>query len=200
MASPPESGCDDPFTQVHTEDMRKTLAQAAEYRSGLRSYYVEDFNDRRNEYLRAAISPTRRKEWYEGKNVDEVRKDCFEPLFDQIAEAAKRTLPTYRPAGHTLGTPAELRILRSGVNDLAQATVFKVGLEGPNWRISKDNYNFPTARFKYGLIWARYPKTDDGFCRIIWINLVQDYIGGGRYGAGYANFIKSEPAGCPPRK
>ena len=195
-----ENNCNDGFTQVHTEDMRKTLAQATEYRPGLRDYYVQDFSDRRNEYLRAAISPSQRKEWYEGKNLKSEDRACFEPLFNQIAEAAKKTLPTYAPPAYRAGTPAELKMLRSGVTDLNQAAVFKVGLEGPNWRIAKDNYNFPTARFKYGLIWAKYPNIDDGFCRIIWVNLVQDYAGGGTYGASYANFIKSEPAGCPPGK
>ena len=192
--------CNDAVIEVLSDDMRKTLAQAMEYRPGLRDYYVQDFNDRRNEYLRAAISPSKRKEWYEGKKWDPAKRNCFEPLFNQIAEAAKKTLPTYAPPAYKAGTPAEFKVLRSGVTDLNQATVFRVGLEGPNWRIEKDSYNFPTARFKYGLIWAKYPNIDDGFCRIIWVNLVQDYAGGGTYGASYANFIKSEPAGCPPGK
>jgi hypothetical protein len=49
-------------------------------------------------------------------------------------------------------------------------------------------------------VWARYPSRDDGFCRLIFVNIVQDYAGGGTYGDSYGNFIKSEYAGCPAGK
>src|SRR5690349_7695015 len=56
-SEPAKSGnnCSDGFTQVHTENMEKTRKEAEEYKPGLRDYYVEDFDDNRNEYLRAAI-------------------------------------------------------------------------------------------------------------------------------------------------
>ena len=196
-ATPAKNDCSDPFTEVHNESMRKTLKEAEEYTPTLRNYYVQDFNDNRNEYLWAAISPGRRKEWLTDHNIKTEDYRCFVPLFDQIAAAAKKTLPAYQPKGYTLGTPAEFKLIRDQVNDLSEGTVIKVGVKSPNWIIEKDNYNFPTARFKYGMVWARYPKKDDGYCRIIFVNIVQDYAGGGTYGASYGNFIKSEPAGCP---
>ena len=188
----------DMMVGVYMKDIETTRAQAEEYKPGLRDYYVQDFSDRQNIYLKASLSQTRRKEWLGTWPANIV--NCITPALDNLAVVAKKTLPTYTPNGYTLGTPAELKILRSGVNDLAQATVFKVGMSSPAWRISKDSYNFPTARYKYGMIWAKYPALDDGFCRIIYVNLVQDYAGGGTYGESYANFIKSEFAGCPPGK
>ncbi|HEV8592520.1 MAG TPA: hypothetical protein VGQ55_10490 [Pyrinomonadaceae bacterium] len=199
-ATPARNDCSDPFTEVHNESMRKTLKEAEEYTPTLRNYYVQDFNDNRNEYLWAAISPSRRKEWLTDHNIKTEDYGCFVPLFDQIATAAKKTLPTYQPKGYTLGTPAEFKLIRDQVNDLSNATVIKVGVKSPNWIIEKDNYNFPTARFKYGMVWARYPTKDDGYCRIIFVNIVQDYAGGGTYGASYGSFIKSEPAGCAAGK
>ena len=188
----------DVMVGVYMKDIETTREQAENYKPGARDYYVQDFSDRQNIYLKASLSPSRRKEWLGTwpKNI----VDCIAPALDNLAAIAKKTLPAYTPSGYSLGTPAEQKILRSGVNDLAQATVFKVGISSPNWLISKDSYNFPTARYKYGLIWAKYPGLDDGFCRIIYVNLVQDYAGGGTYGASYANFIKSEFAGCPPGK
>jgi hypothetical protein len=188
----------DMMVGVYMKDIETTRKQAEEYRPGARDYYVQDFSDRQNIYLKASLSPSRRKEWLGTWPANIV--NCITPALDNLAAIAKKTLPTYVPAGFALGTPAELKVLRTGVNDLAQATVFKVGISSPNWLISKDSYNFPTARYKYGVIWAKYPGLDDGFCRIIYVNLVQDYAGGGTYGASYGNFIKSEFAGCPPGK
>ena len=188
----------DMMVGVYMKDIETTRKQAEDYKPGSRDYYVQDFSDRQNIYLKASLSPSRRKEWLGTwpKNI----VDCITPALDNLGVIAKKTLPTYTPSGYNLGTPAEQKVLRSGVNDLAQATVFKVGINSPNWLISKDSYNFPTARYKYGMIWAKYPALDDGFCRIIYVNLVQDYAGGGTYGASYGNFIKSEFAGCPPGK
>ena len=192
--------CSDGFTQVHTENMEKTRKEAEEYKPGLRDYYVQDFNDNRNEYLRAAISPSKRQEWLTSHNIAKESYPCFVPLFDAIAAAAKRTLPTYAPTGYNIRNAAEEKLMLGQVNDISQAKVLKVGLLSTTWRIAKDDYNFPTSRYKYGMIWARYPNLDDGFCRIIYVNIVQDYAGGGTYGDSYGNFIKSEPAGCPATK
>jgi hypothetical protein len=188
----------DMMVGVYMKDIETTRKQAEDYRPGARDYYVQDFSDRQNIYLKASLSASRRKEWLVTwpKNI----VDCITPALDNLGTIAKKTLPTYTPSGYNLGTPAEQKVLRSGVNDLADATVFKVGISSPNWLISKDSFNFPTARYRYGIIWAKYPGLDDGFCRIIYVNLVQDYAGGGTYGASYANFIKSEFAGCPPGK
>ena len=188
----------DMMVGVYMKDIETTRKQAEDYKPGARDYYVQDFSDRQNIYLKASLSPSRRRQWLGTwpKNI----VDCITPALDNLGTIAKKTLPTYIPSGYNLGTAAEQKILRSGVNDLADATVFKVGISSPNWLISKDGYNFPTARYKYGMIWAKYPGLDDGFCRIIYVNLVQDYAGGGTYGASYGNFIKSEFAGCPPGK
>jgi hypothetical protein len=199
-ATPARNDCSDSFTEVHNEGMRKTLKEAEEYTPTLRNYYVEDFSDNRNEYLRAAISPSERKEWLTSHNIKPEDYPCFVPLFDQIAAAAKKTLPTYQPKGYILGTPAEFKLMRDKVDDLADATVLKIGIKSPSWLIEKDNYNFPTSRYKYGMIWVRNPKLDDGYCRIVFVNIIQDYAGGGTYGDSYGSFIKSEPAGCQAGK
>lgn len=197
-AEQPKEPCKgDAVLNVHLEDLEKTRKEAESF-TPARDYYVSTLSDRRNIYLNAAISPSKRKDWLGDWPKDFV--DCMNPALDGLAEVAKRTLPNYKLTGYNVKNPAEEKILRSGVTDISEATVFKVGLLSAAWKIAKDDYNFPTARYKHGALWAKYPKLDDGYCRIIYVNIVQDYAGGGTYGDSYANFIRSEPAGCPAGK
>jgi hypothetical protein len=70
-------------------------------------------------------------------------------------------------------------------------------MDAATWNIEKRSNGLPNARYKHGMIYARYPSLDDGYCRIIHVNIVQDYAGGGTYADSKARFIKSEFAGCP---
>ena len=180
-------------------DMETTRREAEEYKPGLRDYYVQDFNDRRNDYLMAAISPSFRKEWL--KDIGPEVHKCFTPTFDAIAAAAKKTLPTYHATStYVAAGPVDRKLMLGVIEDVARATIFKVALAPGPWVIGKDSYNFPVSRYKYGEIWLKWPATDDGFCRIFYVNIVQDYAGGGRYGGSYARHVDDEPAGCPPGK
>lgn len=182
------------------DDMETTLREAEEYKPGLRDYYVRDFNDRRNDYLMAAISHNFRKEWF--KEVDDpAASKCFTPVFDAIAAAAKKTLPTYHATStYVAAAPADRKLMLGVIEGVARATIYKVALSPGTWEIGKDSYNFPVSRYKYGEVWLKWPDTDDGYCRIYYVNIVQDYAGGGRYGGSYARHVDDEPAGCPPGK
>lgn len=181
-------------------DMETTRQEAEEYKPGLRDYYVRDFNDRRNEYLLAAISPSFRTEWFKEVN-DPAATKCFAPVFDAIAAAAKRTLPTYHAtSSYVAAAPADRKLMLGVIEGAGRATIYKVALKPGPWEIGKDNYNFPVSRYKYGEIWLKWPDTDDGYCRIYYVNIVQDYAGGGRYGGSYGRHVDDEPAGCPPGK
>jgi hypothetical protein len=193
--------CNSGFVQVHLEDIEKTKAEAEEFRPGLRDYFVSTLSDRKNLYLESALSPYMRKEWITNAKMDPETVNCLAPALDGLAAAARKTIAGYTgPAGYTLGTPAEKKVLLSGITDIGQAQVFKVGIKQANWLIDKDSYNLPTARYKHGVIWAKYSNYDDGLCRIFWVNIVQDYAGGGTYGASYGNFISRAIAGCPAGK
>ena len=200
VATPVVKDCNsDAVTRVHLADLEKTRKEAEEFRPGLRDYYVSTLNDRKNLYLEAALSPSRRKEWLGGWPADFVK--CLDPALDGLAAVARKTLPGYTGArGYTLGTPAEKKALLSAIDDIAQAKVLKVGIEQANWLIDKNSFGLPTARYKHGVIWAQYPNRDDGFCRILWVNIKQDYAGGGTYGASYGYFVSRAFAGCPAGK
>jgi hypothetical protein len=200
VAAPAARDCSsDPVAEVHLADLEKTRKEAEEFRPGLRNYYVSTLSDRKNLYLEAALSPSRRKEWLGKWPADFVK--CMDPALDGLAAVARKTLPGYTgPEGYTLGTPAEKKVLLSAIDDIAQAKVLKVGIKQANWLIDKDSYNFPTVRYKHGVIWAQYPNSDDGFCRIFLVNIKQDYAGGGTYGASYGYFVSRAFAGCPAGK
>ena len=175
-----------------SENIKTTIDQARAYTVG-RNWFVRDFNDSRNEYLWAAISPSKRKEF---SNRLGNLYPCVEPLINELSAIAKTNLPTFKPTGFTLRNPSEEALMRGQVNDLSKAKVMKIGLGSTTWNIEKNEFGIPTRRYKHGLIWANYPGYDDGFCRIIWVNVLQDYAGGGTWGSSYGMFIKSEPAGC----
>jgi hypothetical protein len=197
VAAPVVKDCSsDAVTRVHLEDLGKTRKEAEEFRPGLRDYYVSTLSDRRNRYLEAALSPSERKNWLGGSPEDFV--NCLNPALDGLAAIARKTLPGYKgPQGYTFGTPAEKNALLSAINDIGQAKVLKVGIKQASWLIDKNSFGIPTARYKHGVIWAQYPNRDDGFCRIFWVNIKQDYAGGGTYGASYGYFVSRDFAGCP---
>lgn len=197
VATPVVKDCNsDAVTRVHLEDLEKTRREAESFRPGLRGYYVSELSDRKNIYLEAALSPSTRKEWLGRMGEDFVK--CLEPALDGLTAVARKTLPGYTgPQGYTLGTPAEKKALLSAINDLAQAKVLKVGIDEANWLIDKNSLGIPTTRYKHGVVWAQYPNSDDGFCRIFWVNIKQEYAGGGTYGASHGYFVSRAFAGCP---
>jgi len=158
-----------------------------------------DFTSAQNdEYLLAALSPRNRKvlagklgEWY----------PCLSGILDNIAAEAKAKLPQLTlDSSYSVRNPIDERIMRTGVSDLNNATEFKIGLEVPGWIITKNDLGIPETRFKRGAIWVKYPTNDTGFCQILWINVVQDYAGGGTWGSSHANFVRNQLAGCPAGK
>jgi hypothetical protein len=191
--------CDkDPAAEIHLEDLEKTRKEAEEYRPGLRQFYVSTLSHGKNVYLEAALLPSVRKSFLDGRGNSDFT-DCMNPALDKLAATARKTIATYTgPTNYTLGTPAEKKVLLSAINDLAQAKVIKVGILQPNWLIEKDSFNFPTARYRHGMAVLQYPNQE--FCWVFWINIVQQYAGGGTYGASYGNYVARSLAGCPAAK
>ena len=184
-----------PAYSVWLDDMEKTRKEAEEYTPESRDWYVSQLNDRKNIYLLAAISPRERKDWLDSIKAPEAHK-CFVPLFDAIAAAAKKTLPSYHPTRtYVAATPADRKAMLAAIEGVTGATVFKATVHPGPWEV-----DFPVDRYKHGEVWLKWPNADDGYCRIYYVNVVQKYEGGGRYGGSYGRYIYSEPAGCPAGK
>jgi hypothetical protein len=193
----PVNDCDRGREYVHLRDLEKTKKEALSYVPGQREYYVSILSDKKNEYLEAALIPWDRKEWF--KESGEMFKNCLTPALDDLAEVARKSLPTYTgPKTYTFGTPADKKLLQSAIPDISTARVFSTGLRQANWLIEKDNFNFPTARYKHGAVIFKVPSVE--YCWVYYINIVQDYAGGGTYGASYGNYVGRSLSGCPAGK
>ncbi len=192
ISSKPPKGCGGGFYSVHYGDAYKTLREAEDYKATARTYYVRELSDNRNEYFLAGISAKSRAEWLGGREKD---TRCMGPIFDAIGAAAKRTLPKYRPRGYTHHEDDAL-LRDMAKHQIPDATVLESGVSSPSWKIEKLRNGVPRVRYKYGMAWVKSASFDDGYCRIVYVNVVQDYSGGGTFGESAGNFIKIEPAGC----
>jgi len=177
---------------IYKKELNELLGDAKSF-NGDRGWYSPEFNE---DWLLAAISPSRRQKL--ATKYGELYP-CISGLLDEIQAAAKISLPKYTLYSYNTRSPADERVIRSAISDLNQAKVFKVGLEGPAWLIQKNSFGIPEKRYKHGAMWVKYSNWDHGYCQILWINVIQDYAGGGTWGSSYGNFIRSEPAGCPTK-
>ena len=194
--SKPPKGCGG-FYSYHYGQALKTLREAEEYKPGLRDYYVRELSDNRNEYLLAGISPKFRSDWFSSHKIAEKDLHCMTGIFDEISAAAKRTLPKYHPRGYTHRDSAEQDLILDAVKaEVPDADDLQVGVKSPSWLIEKRSNGIPNSRYKYGMAWIKSKTHDDGYCRIFYVNIVQDYSGGESYGDSAANSISNEPAGC----
>lgn len=189
------SAIDKARTQLEIDDLKKLLAQVSTFTKDRGWYSGEQYED----YLLAAISPKKRAEMRDNANGGRFFK-CYEPLLDQIKAEAAKTLPNYTLWSYNVRNPADERVLRSAITDLSSAKVYKIGLGSATWTIQKNSIDIPEKRYKHGAIWVKYPTADSGYCQILWINLIQEYTGGGTWGRSYGYFTRNEPAGCPAGK
>lgn len=193
----PPKGCGSGFFSVHYGDAYKTLREAEEYKPGLRDYYVRELSDRRNEYLLSGISPKYRADWLTSHRIAEKDQQCIVPMFDELGAAAKRTLSKYHPRGYIHHESGEDALIRDAVKaELPDAEFLQSGVKSAAWEIEKHSNGVPSSRYKYGMAWVKSATFDDGYCRIAYVNLIQDYSGGGTYAESKASFLNFEPAGC----
>lgn len=193
----PPGGCGSGFWSVHYDNAYKTLREAEDYKPGQRTYYVRELNDRRNEYLLAGISPSFRKDWLSSHHTPEKDAHCIVPLFDEIGAAAKHTLKNYRPLGYQFHESSDESLIRDAVKSkIPDAEIMGIGVKQASWEIEKLGNGIPNDRYKYGMAWVKSAKFDDGYCRIVHVNVVQDYSGGGTYADSKGLYINMEPAGC----
>jgi hypothetical protein len=185
-----------PFFQVWSEDMQKTMDDIKSFTPG-RDYFVRDFSDDENKYLKMALSASYRQDEEKTWSDDPIKR-CVNDRLDELAAASGPVIGGYRPVGFTFGTPAEKTILKGGVSDIGTATaVYNIGTKAATWKIVKDDYGLPKYRVRYGSVWLKYPANK--YCTVAYVNLTQDYAGGGTYNTSEAQFISWEFAGCPAK-
>ncbi|HLM02545.1 MAG TPA: hypothetical protein VK400_15945 [Pyrinomonadaceae bacterium] len=182
------------WVESHLEDIAKRQKEVEGFTPD-RGWLVNSSN---YDHLLYAVSPAAREKWLAGANALGFR-NCLASAFDKLAASAATKLPLFLPntKAYAQHNPAEERLMKSKINDLADHKIFYIGMREPSWLIDKNEYGLPKSRYKHGMVWVRYTPNDHPYCRVYYINIIQDYAGGGTYGAGYASFIEEQLVGCP---
>jgi hypothetical protein len=155
------------------------------------------------DHLLNAVSPSAREKWLTGAKALEY-KDCpnLVTAFDKLSASAAQKIPLFIPntRAYAIHNPIEEKLMKSKINNLTDHKIHYIGIKQASWLIDKNSLGIPTSRYKHGMVWARYTPNDHPYCRIYYINIIQDYAGGGTYGASYGYFVRDELAGCPAGK
>lgn len=165
-----------------------------------RGWFTRDFT---YDHLLHAVSPSAREKWLKDSNALDL-KSCpnLVSAFDKLAAAAAEKFPlfTANPQAYNFHNPAEEKMMKATLKNAGAIKIHKIGLNQRTWLISKNDLGLPTSRYKHGMIWLRNPADDHPYCHFYYVNILQDYAGGGTYGASYALFVEDGLAGCPAGK
>ncbi|CAN5255526.1 hypothetical protein BH20ACI1_BH20ACI1_04040 [soil metagenome] len=182
------------WLQAHLADIAEKQKEVEAYNSD-KLYMVSATT---YDYLLFAVSPRARDEWLKDANAMDFKPALDAPLAALAAAAAKK-LPIYLPgpANFAFRSPLEEQKMKKTLGNIATLKIHKIGLAQSSWLIGKNSIGIPTARYKQGYVWVRETTDDHPYCRLYQINIIQDYAGGGRYGASYAKFLDNTLSGCP---
>ena len=150
-----------------------------------------------DDYIGLAFSKKERASWLRDKKVAaDARLDA---ALDELKASLTHRMPEYtiNPKSFTYRNAAEEKLMLAQMSDVPGMKVFKTGFNQPTWLIDKNEWGIPKARYKHGLIYGRNPASEDRFCRVWYINVVQEYNGAGTYGPTQARYIEREFIACP---
>jgi hypothetical protein len=187
--------------KMFLEEIVKAEKEVDEYNSNDKLYLVGGTSA---DWMRRAVSAKERAEWTEKWKtlMTPATRKKFDDALAALNAAAAKQLPAYlpNPKAFNFHNPAEEKMMKGVLENPARYKIFKSGLNQANWLIDKNDYGLPTARYKHGMIYLRDTQSDHSYCYMTYVNVIQDYAGGGTYGASYARFIKDEMVGCPAGK
>lgn len=188
----------DPRISLFLDELAKAKKDVDKYNSNDYLYLV---NSTGAEWLWRAVSVKERAEFEEKwKSVmTPGAKKRFDEGFAALAASAAAKLPAYKSsiAIYSFHNVGEEKLMKGVLSKITDYKIFSVGLQESAWLIDKNDYGLPTARYKHGVVYLRDTKSDHPYCYATYINIKQDYAGGGTYGASYARFIEDEMVGCP---
>lgn len=151
-----------------------------------------------SEYALYAVSPKARTKWLTDTNALEF-KEPIDTMLAPLAAALAKKLPTYLPslAAYKIRNPAEEALMKRVLTTPARYKIFFSGLEQSTWLIDKNSLGIPTARYKRGLLYLRDTQADHPYCYATYVNVIQDYSGGGTYAASRARLVQDDIVSCP---
>jgi len=177
------------------------IGEVGKYRKDLESWNPANQTFPRpsssDDYIGLALSRKDRAAWLQDKKVAPDAR--LEAALNGLKDILYKRLPEYtiNPKSFTNRNAAEEKLMVAEMSDVPGMKVFKIGFNQANWLIDKNDLGIPKARYKHGLIYGRNPANEDPFCRVWYINVVQEYSGGGTFGATEARYIEKEYIACP---
>lgn len=184
---------DSPWLKAHRDGIKKVMGYVENWKAGSRDALGSE-----SEYAFYAVSPKMRAAWLKEKNAlafeGEIEK-LLKPLSDALAEKVPNYFP--QPERFAFSNAGEEAMMKSVLTNLARYKVFKIGLMQSSWRTDPGVLGIPNARFKNGMIYRRDTQADHPYCYATYVNIVQDYGGGGTYAASRAVFVQDELVACP---
>jgi len=195
-----EEKSDDPRVSKFQDDVKTTLEDVNDYTPQTKTAIARSGNW---DWLARAISPRDRKEFLDNWELKPKQRQGFERDLDAIAAALPPKIAAFtvdKINNFPFRNPAEERMMRAQLTEITGMVVHKIGLYQNQWRISKDEYDLlPNSRYKQGAIYGRDPNSDHPYCRIWYVNIIQNYSGGGTYAASYAKYVGTDFATCPAK-
>lgn len=184
---------DSPWLRAHRDGIKKVLDAIERYRAGSGDSMMSS-----SEYAFYAVSPKMRADWLKEKNALNF-SDAVDQMLKPLATALTEKLPTYLPSTekYAVRNQAEEALLKRVLPNPTRQKIFKIGLAQTTWQIDKGSFGIPQARYKNGLIYRRDLQADHPYCYATYVNVIQNYAGGGTYAASRSEIIREELVACP---
>jgi hypothetical protein len=193
-ASSGDSGGAAWWYKYHIDEIAKLKKQFDEWDPANEYFPASITND---DYTGLALSTTDRAKWLKDHKTGPNAK--LDAAFEGLKASIVKRLPEHKaaPKSFAFHNVAEEKMMLGELRNIVGLKVFKSGLSEGSWLIDKNEYGLPTARYKHGAIYGRNPNAEDQFCRVWFVNIVQDYSGGGTYGASGTRYVGKSYVACP---
>ncbi len=181
------------------DEIKKAQKSVDEYDPDTKLYLI---SSALSDWLWRAVSMQEREEWGKEWLKKPNEKQKFNEALDALSASAAKQLPNYRmnTKNYAIHNALEEKMMKTILKNPTIYTIHYVGLEQANWLIDKNDLGIPTSRYKHGAIWLRDTTKDHPYCYITYVNIIQDYAGGGTYATSYPYFVRDEMVGCPAGK
>lgn len=190
---------DSPAYRMWFDELQVALKEAEEYTpQSDRAIYTYSG---KYDWGLLAVSASARNEWFE--DIADWRKanpkNKFDAAFDKLAALLAKHMPAFKGglASYTFRNPADEKVLKTVFEDITRYQIYSYGIKQNNWLIEKNDYGIPVARYKHAVFYLKDKKGDHPYCYLTYVNIIQDYSGGGTYAASRARFIEDQLVGCP---
>jgi hypothetical protein len=180
------SSIDETRLRIYLDDIIQAEKDVDNFVNGDGKLLVYVYGD--SNILEKAISPKARAEYLLNRGgATQDPQGKLNAELDKLAKMIDAPMRKYLPNDDNFQykTPADIKLMKDLLSS-EKLTIFKIGVFSANWNIAKDEYGLPQNRFKFGYVYAKDNGSDQPYCIRYELKIIQDYAGGGTYGASFA--------------